>query len=270
MKIINGNELALNLDNKIVELVKDSSDHGNLAIIQIGNNPASNTYIKIKQKIAEKVGITCVLYKFDSNKTIEYLQQEVTKIVNDKNNTGVIIQLPLPISIKNQLLDLVPVEKDIDLLSSNSQNFFYSNLIDYGSPITRATEYILDSLELIDNNLNVLVVGSGFLVGKPIIHMLKRKKIRVSYTNNYSKKLCNDKNLIILCAGVPKLVKGEDLQKNTSVIDFGYSLIDKKTVGDFDLRSKTDHLNYIVPSPNGMGPLVVRFLLLNHIKKYNI
>lgn len=267
MKLINGSELAKHLDIKIQNLIHSPKiSPKKLAIVQIGDEESSNAYIKIKQKVAEKLQITVDLYKYKNNNPLNLLINDIKKICNEPKYSSVIIQLPLPTKEHYKLLNLIPIEKDIDMLSHKSQQLFYSDKAYFNSPIVRATEYILDTLNLDFKKTNALVVGSGFLVGKPVIHLLKNKGLKVNYTNNFSKRCVKNKKLIILSTGVCNLVKGEYLEPMTSVIDFGYSRLNNKPVGDLNMQSKINHLDHIIPSPNGMGPLVVRFLLMNHLR----
>ena len=122
VKIIDGNKEAQILDEKIKNLISNSDENiGKLAIIQIGNNPSSKKYISIKEKVAKSLGIDIEIHNFDDAETKERLSQMVQDIVTNREVTGVIIQLPLPSTNLNFLLDLIPDEKDIDVLSSGSQ-----------------------------------------------------------------------------------------------------------------------------------------------------
>jgi methylenetetrahydrofolate dehydrogenase (NADP+)/methenyltetrahydrofolate cyclohydrolase len=255
---------------KLDDILRSNSTNGVLSIIQIGNNASSEKYISIKKRVGEKLGIKTWVYHFTDSLDINSLKSQIWEIANREDVTGVIVQLPLPSNVPADILDLIPLEKDVDLLSKTSQGYLYNNILDHGSPITRATEYVLDTNKFEYENSNVLIVGNGFLVGKPLAHILKNKGCNVTVTDNYTTELAINKNLIILSAGVPNLINGEDMSPNTTVIDFGSTVIDGKTYGDLNMNSKLDHLGLIVPSPKGMGPIVVRFLFLNHLKKYSL
>lgn len=261
------------LDEKIKEIIKDTNsvvDKGELAIIQVGDDSSSNKYILIKQKVGVDLGIQTKLFKFPAEISIENLKKEVSRIVNRGEIKSVIVQLPLPNKNMNPLLDLVPSSKDVDVLSSYSQASFYGDTLGYGTPVTRATEYVMSKLKFLPENTKVLVVGTGFLVGNPVIQMLKTKNYDIKVTENFTKKDAIGRNLVILSAGVAGLVKGEDLLPGTNVIDFGSSVVNGITFGDLDMSSNLSHLGRVVPSPKGMGPLVVRFLFLNHLKIFSI
>jgi len=266
MFLFDSTTTSLTLDN----ILKTSYRGGILAIIQIGSNPSSEKYISIKKKVGEKLEIKTQVFNFSDSIDISSLRSQIQKIVTSGDITGVITQLPLPNTVPSDILDLIPFEKDVDLLSKESQNAFYNNSLNHGSPITRATEYVLDTHDFKYKNSNVLIVGNGFLVGKPLAHVLKNKGCNVTVTDNYTKEVSINKDLVILSAGVPNLVKGEDMSPNTTVIDFGSTVIEGKTYGDLNMNSKLDHLGLVVPSPKGMGPIVVRFLFLNHLKKYSL
>ena len=268
MIIVDGYKESEKIDEYIRKLA--ILNDGALAIIQIGDDASSNKYISIKQKVGDSVNVKTQLFKFSSEYSDEDLKEQISKVVTDYKNQGVIVQLPLPRKSLYSILDLIPLDKDIDLLSSEGQKKFYEGTGSFGSPVTRATEYILDLMKFNASGSQVLVVGRGFLVGNPIIKLLKDKGCNITVTDNYSKEEGLNKNLIVLSAGVPGLVKGDDLTEGTNVIDFGSTVIDKKTYGDLDMSSKIDHLGWVVPSPKGMGPLVVRFLFLNFLKSYSL
>ena len=136
MKLINGSELAKHLDIKIQNLIHSPKiSPKKLAIVQIGDEESSNTYIKIKQKIAEKLQITVDLYKYKNNNPLNLLINDIKKICNEPKYSSVIIQLPLPTKEHYKLLNLIPIEKDIDMLSRKSQQLFYSNKAYFNSPI---------------------------------------------------------------------------------------------------------------------------------------
>jgi len=269
MLLVDGYEESKKLDYYIKNVFSSITNPvGILGIIQIGDNASSTKYISVKQRVGDKLSIKTQLFKFEENLPDAQLAENIRNIVTNKEITGLIIQLPLPRKSLYSLLDLIPLEKDVDLLSSVAQKRFYDGTLGYGTPVTRATEYVLDTMKFVPKKSKVLIIGNGFLVGKPIAQMLKFKKCDVIVTENFIKSDGLNKDLVILSAGIPNLVSGEDFSDNTNVIDFGSTVIDGKTYGDLDMGSKLDHLGWVVPSPKGMGPLVVRFLFLNHLHHF--
>ena len=256
--LFNGNFHAKLLEEKIAGVSADAKSK-QLAIVQVGNNAASEKYVAIKAALCARLGVNCYVYNFLSTE-IDLLEKKLVELANDTSVGSIIVQLPLPDQTFYPLLDLLPLEKDIDasLGSSIKQ-----------SPIIRAFDYFLNSISYEPSiSKTSLIVGCGELVGKPIASYLKMKNIKVTIEENYIKGKYLNFELVVLSAGVPKLVDPHDIAENSIVVDFGSSVVNGKTVGDLDLEdiSKAQHLSAISPSPGGMGPLVVRFLVMNHLR----
>ncbi len=237
-----------------------------LIIAQVGENVASQKYVLLKQKYCQNMGVRCEVFQFDTQNYIDFERFLVNKS-RDPNVGSIIVQLPLPDTRYYPLLDLIPLEKDIDLLSKSAKFQFYSDDFTFLSPVLRATEYFLCSLSTkYDTIKRVGIIGFGDLVGKPLTKYLSTKFEKVEVIKNYVASQKLDFDLLVLSTDVPNLVKGEGIKPNCNVIDFGSSVVDGKTVGNLDLNSKLDHLGIVSKSPGGMGPLVVRYLVMNHLK----
>lgn len=267
MQIFNSKIQSEILEKNIQEVVgKGIGMEKILSIIQVGNNESSNKFIDLKVKLCEKYGILCEVTKINEQKKDEEIFEIVENIFSDEHVGGGIVQLPLPRKSLYKLLDLIPVEKDIDVISTDGKKRFYSGDFSPLPPVVRAFKNFIDScgIELLGSKS--VVIGEGDLVGKPISFYLTKKISGVRIISNYSgeeKIICD---VLILSAGVPNLVRGENISSGCNVVDFGSSVIDGKCVGDLDMNSSLDHLGCISKSPGGMGPLVVRYLLLNFLK----
>lgn len=263
MQFFDGNLHAKKLEEKIEQANKEV---GELAIILVGNNPSSEKYVATKEKVAKRLGINTKVYRFDSAKmqSLEILVKG-SDVIYSPAVKSVIVQLPLPSPRLYSLLTKIPYEKDIDMLSEGFKKKFYSGDLRRLSPAVRAVEYFLDSSNIRISGKSAVVLGSGELVGKPVAFYLKSKGANVEILENYKTGEKLDADLIVSGTGVGNLIKGNDISKDCNVIDFGSSVVDGKVVGDLDLNSKLDDLGVVSPSPGGMGPLVVRFLLMNHL-----
>lgn len=266
MKQFDGKEHAKKLEKQISDFLKHNVVEGELAIIQIGGNKSSEKYTAIKKKVCDRLGIACRVYKLNKEKLdLEYMVQ-ATHIIYSPSVKSVIIQLPLPTKRLESLLTKIPRDKDVDVLSEGAKKKFYSGDFSIMPPVVRAVEYFIYSNKIDVNDKNITMVGYGDLVGKPVGFFLEKQGSKVKIVEeNYSPGVLMDSDLVILAAGVSNLVKGEDIKSNCDVIDFGSSIADGKFVGDLDLSSKLSHLGNVSPSPGGMGPLVVRFLIMNHL-----
>ncbi len=255
-----------------------------LLIILIGDDAASLKYISVKIKLCEKLGIKVRLERFSETLTDVEISLKVVSLFNSPDIGGGIIQIPLSRESLYKILELIPIEKDVDLLSSTKIDRYYNGDFSCLPPVVRACNYwllqssigdtpnvvtcidIKSTLALLTDNIagkKITILGSGRLVGKPIFNMMNYFGAQVISNENYHKgdKIYSD--YLILGTGIPNLVRGEDVSENCHILDFGTAKIGDKVVGDFDRESETGHLGKVSFSPGGIGPVVVRFLLLN-------
>ncbi|GIW60418.1 MAG: bifunctional protein FolD [Patescibacteria group bacterium] len=267
MNIFNGKEKADFLDKQIIKYLSDHEPPGNLAIILIGNNPASEKYVEIKRKYCDSRGIKCSVHKIDERLKDDDIFQKVISVLASPETGGVIIQLPLPRKSLDPCLRMIPAEKDIDAISPASMDAFYSGHPRKILPVIRALEMFVKETGRDPNKekLKAVVIGEGFLVGKPAAHFLRSIGYDVNVIVSYQRGQKIEADLLVLSAGVANLVRGEDISIGCDVVDFGSSIVEGKTVGDLDRESSSEHLGLVSFSPGGVGPLVVRFLIMNFL-----
>ena len=268
MKIFDSKIQSEILEKNISEALDKGNGAGKvLSIVQVGNNESSNKFIDLKVKLCEKYGILCEVTKINEQKKDDEIFEIVENIFSDEHVGGGIVQLPLPRKSLYKLLDLIPVEKDIDVISTEGKKRFYSGDYFRFPPIVRAFQNFIESCEIKLSCSQSVIVGEGDLVGKPISYYLTKKGSDLKIISNYDGNKKINCDILILSAGVPNLVRGENISSGCNVVDFGSSVINGKCVGDLDMNSSLDHLDCISKSPGGMGPLVVRYLLLNFINQ---
>ena len=270
MQIFDSKTQSEILEKNISEAVPEGCRAGKLlSIIQVGDEESSNKFIDLKVKLCEKYGILCKVEKIDESKKDDEIFKIIEHILSDENVSGGIIQLPLPRKSLYKSLDLIPVEKDIDVISTEGKKRFYSGDFSKLSPVVRAFENFSSYCGLNFRDLKTVVVGEGDLVGKPISFYLSRKGADVKTVLDYKSGDKIDCDVLVLSTGTPNLVKGEDVSEGCNVVDFGSSVVEGKCVGDLDMNSSLNHLGCVSKSPGGMGPLVVRYLLLNFLDSTN-
>ncbi|TRZ64662.1 MAG: bifunctional 5,10-methylenetetrahydrofolate dehydrogenase/5,10-methenyltetrahydrofolate cyclohydrolase [Spirochaetia bacterium] len=256
-----------------------------LAAVLIGENPASISFLKQKEKIAKELGVDFRIYNFNDSPekklTDDKLRQEVGRIANQKPVGGIIIQLPLPKQFNGQyILNTIPPEKDVDVLGERALGAFYAGRGKVLPPAVGVIEEIIVYCGLRIADLRITVIGSGSLIGKPISIWLERKTAELiilnSKTKNIKEKL-KDSDIIISGAGKTNLFSAEDVKENAVIIDFGYNPIEmssehgvmsKKINGDFDyssLNTQNSSLSY-TPTPGGTGPILVAKIIENFYK----
>ncbi len=262
MQVFDGRKYALELE----ETMKKYSLDKTLAIVQVGENAGSEKYIKLKKALCDKLSISSQAIKIEETLSDSSIFDKVRAIFSQESIGGGIIQLPLPRKSLHGILDLIPKEKDLDLLSNMAKKDFFGNKSALTPPVVRAFQFFLDKTSLDVRNMKVAVVGYGELVGKPIVHFLKTQGAKVETIQKYTHGTSVFCQLAVLSAGVAGMFDSRDLPDNCNVVDFGSSVINGKTVGDLDLRADdTERLGAVSMSPGGMGPLVVRFLIMNFL-----
>jgi methylenetetrahydrofolate dehydrogenase (NADP+)/methenyltetrahydrofolate cyclohydrolase len=265
MQLFDGNYHAKVLDDSIRKYVTEHPLAEKLCIVQVGENPASGMYINLKVNKCNELGIPVTVKYFATGTDESTLLQNVMHFSHDETVKSIIIQLPMPFGFSNKALDALSYEKDVDCLSMQAKVKLYNGTSMRFPPIIRSTQHFMSVNALNITGKKVVVVGSGELVGKPLMYYFKTKGAEVTEITSYKKGTKLDGELVVLGTGNPSLVIGTDIVPNANVIDFGSTIVAGRAVGDLDMNSDLSHLNFLSPSPGGMGPLVIRFLIMNHL-----
>ncbi len=272
MLLLNGKKIADKILDNLKKEIKKKRLKLKMAIILIGDDAPSKIFAKRKEEACKKIGVDFELFCFKKDITLLNLKKEIEKISLNKNISGVVIQLPLPTKLKpftQEILNIIPKEKDVDILSENSLGSFYSGFLNLMPPVAQAIYYLLKKYNISVKGKNVVIVGAGRLVGLPLAIFLLKEKATVSVLNEFtsdSKSFLKKADIVISGVGKPNIIKGKDIKRGVVVIDVGSCLKDKKIVGDIAFKSVSKKAKYITPVPGGVGPLTVASLLENLIK----
>jgi len=235
--------------------------------VLVGDNPASTQYVQMKERVAESLGLTTYHAKFPEYITTDELISEIKKISEIPNMSGLIIQLPLPRGIDTKrVLDSVPKEIDVDSISTEAAEKFYTNNPIFVFPTAAAVMAVIDSLNINISNKNVLMVGQGMLVGKPVAHLLKNKGVVVSVIDESTKDsqdIYKTADIIITATGHANLIQGTMLKDGVVLIDAGTSESNGGIAGDVDRESVEHIVSVLSPVPGGVGPVTVAMLMQN-------
>ena len=270
-KIIDGKRIATELLEKIKDeiSIRASNDIRNpcLAVILIGDNPASHVYVKNKKFACEKVGIKSISYDFDASIS----QQELLKLVDEINSNsdidGILIQSPLPDHIDEDIIiNAIDPRKDVDGFHP-----FNIGLLAIRQPKLRScTPYgVIKMLKASNINLEGLdatIVGVSNNVGRPMALELLLEKCTITSCHSRTKNLeekVRKADLVVVAAGRQNLVKGEWIKKGAIVIDIGINRVNDKLVGDVEFEVASKNAAYITPVPGGVGPMTVATLMEN-------
>lgn len=269
---IDGKKIAKDILDKLKAL---GTPKKNLAAFLIGEDSASYGFIKQKEKIAKELGVDFRLYKLPRDITNDKARAEVRKIAESKSTGGVIIQLPVPEHLnRHYILNAVPREKDIDVLSERSLGALYVGRNPILPPAVGTFEAILTTKNVQLGTIKVAVVGLGLLIGKPIANFLMGKTEELYLLHERSDlSILKDIDLVISGVGIAGLIKSEMLKTGAGVIDFGYGLSAAgKISGDLDTNSLTTNhysLSFYTPTPGGTGPILVAKIFENFFTLQN-
>lgn len=256
----------------------------NLNIVQIGDNLSSKKYIGIKTKLGEKLNISVCHNHFDTYENIVEITKKLEVIINNtqKNNSGLIFQLPIP-AVFQKFVDKIPVYSDVDLLSIQCETLWQQEFL---PPTVGAIDLVLKNmLHLQNNTINkdistvinykldlagkvVAVIGQGILVGRPLIRYLLDRNATIVTVNKDTKNpqsLTKIADIVISGAGVPNLVNKTWLKSDAIVIDVATSNYDGQIFGDVDINDLHSD-TFTCPSPKGVGPITVYYLFWNLLK----
>ena len=244
-----------------------------LAVVIVGNNPASQVYVKNKIRACEDVGFYSENIELDENISEKELLQEIDKLNKNDRIDGILVQLPLPAHINDlKIIDSISPEKDVDGFHvSNIGKMVIGDETGFLSCTPYGIMQLLEEYKIEIAGKDAVIIGRSNIVGKPMALMLIQKGATVQVCNSKTKDLrkkLNEADIIIVAAGVPKLLKKEDVKEGTVVIDVGINRVDGKICGDVDYEEVAEKTSYITPVPGGVGPMTIASLIKNTFKSY--
>lgn len=267
MEIINGKKIASAILEETKKEIARLSFVPLFCDVLVGEDPSSIQYVQMKAKAAESVGIKFHNANFPLSISTDELIREIQLLNKIKNMCGIIIQLPLPEHLDRQvILNAIDTNLDVDCLGNIAREKFYEGKNAIGYPTALACMEILDSLSLNLSEKNILVLGQGFLVGKPSVALLQFRGLNphiASRATENKKELIKNADIIISGIGHGKYLTGDMIKKGAVLIDAGTSESNGAIVGDVDLESVRDVAGYLSPVPGGVGPVTVAMLLRN-------
>ena len=267
--IIDGKKMAEEIKASLKSEVSKIGKKIRLAVIKIGKNPVTEKFLEQKKKFGEAVGIDVRIYDLPETISTNQLREKLAEIVHIKENTGVIIQLPLPKQINTQyILDGIIPEKDPDMLSSKSIGLFSSGRSKILPPVVGAIKHIFDKNNVDAKGKKVTVIGAGRLVGKPVAVWLINQGAAVSVIDeNIADPTLHtmDADIIISGVGKPNLITPDMVKEGVIAIDCGTSESEGKVVGDLD-HAISKKASLFAPVPGGVGPLTVAMLFKNLVE----
>ena len=273
MQILDGKTLSEEIKNSLKTKVANAKSEIGLAVILVGDDPASNLYVSMKQKACEFVGIKSILIRLPENISEDILINEITKLNNQENIDGILVQLPLPHQIDTKkILSLISPEKDVDGFHPINIGKVLLNLKDgFASCTPLGMVRLLEKYNLQDlRGKNAVVVGASNIVGKPIASLLLNLNATVDICHIYTKNLKEHTlkaDILVVAVGKANLITEDMVKDEVIVLDVGINKLENgKIVGDVDFENVSKKASFITPVPGGVGPMTIAMLLENTIK----
>jgi len=268
--ILDGKELSKISEESIKKKVQELSSKNikpTLATILVGNDPASETYVKMKRNTCARVGMESIAVELSEETSTEELLETIRKLNNDKNVHGILLQHPVPSQIDERLcFDEIDIKKDVDGVTCLGFGNMSMGLEAYGSCTPAGIIRLINHHNLKVEGLNAVVVGRSPILGKPMAMMLLNMNATVTICHSRTLNLdliIKNADLIVGAVGIPKFIKSDWIKKGAIVIDAGYH---PEKCGDIDLDNIEDIASAYTPVPGGVGPMTINTLILQTLQ----
>ena len=279
MNILDGKKCSQEILDKIKEKVDNLKNSNKrvpgLAVIIVGNNPASKIYVNSKVKACEKVGFYSKAIFLDENISQAELLENIQSLNNDENIDGILVQLPLPKHLnEDEICNAIDTSKDVDGFKAENLGKVMLGKEDGMVPCTpQGIMYLLDSIKDINlYGMNGVVIGRSNIVGKPISSLLINRGVTTTVCNSRTKNIedvLRNADIIIAALGKPKFLKENMVKEGAIIVDVGINRVDGKLCGDVDFENVSKLASFITPVPGGVGPMTIAMLLNNTLRAYD-
>jgi len=275
MQILDGKALAKKIEERVREDVSDLKERTKrvpgLAVILVGNDPASAAYVGMKKKACDRVGFYSVTHEMPESIGQEAIEETITMMNKNPNIDGILIQLPLPPQIDTtKLLELVTPDKDVDGFHPYNVGRLTTGLEGFVPCTPLGVMRLFEEYDIELKGKNCCVVGASNIVGKPMAALLLNANATVEVCHIYTddlKKHTLQADIVLVGAGVINLITSDMVKEGAIVIDIGINRNDDgKLVGDVDFANVAEKCSHITPVPGGVGPMTIAMLLANTLK----
>jgi len=272
--LILGEETAKKMKISLICKVKNLKSKPCLAVIIVGNNPASEIYVSKKEKACAEVGIVSKILKFDENISQKELENQIEKLNADAEVNAILVQLPLPAKIRtDEILEKILPQKDVDGFHPVNAGMLLKGLEPYAVPCTP-----LGIIKLLEDNdipiesKHAVIIGRSNIVGKPLACLLLNRNATVTVCHSKTKNLkeiAKTADILISAIGKTGFVTADFVKEGAVVIDVGINrTAEGKVKGDVDFESVSPKASFITPVPGGVGPMTIATLLANTLELY--
>lgn len=277
-QIIDGKSIAAALRKDLAAAVAAMPEKPGLAVILVGDDPASHVYVANKIKACAEVGIISYEQRVPADTTAAHIRHMINNLNMNPKVHGILLQLPLPAhlaDVQEQLVQTISPEKDVDGLTVTNAGKLFLGMDDGLVPCTpqgslRLIKSVRDNL----SGLHAVVIGRSNLFGKPMAQLLLAENCTVTTAHSKTKDLpalCQTADILVAAVGRPNMVKGDWIKQGAIVIDVGINRLDSgKLCGDVDYEAALKTAGFITPVPGGVGPMTIACLMANTLKAANV
>ena len=272
-RIIDGKALAADLRADIARKISGIKTKPGLAVILVGDDPASQVYVGNKIKACKEVGIESFEHRMDANVSASKIRDTIRQLNADPKVHGILMQLPLPEHLsknEDELVQTIAPEKDVDGLTISNVGKLVAGLPGMVPCTPQGALLLIKSVTKDLAGLNAVVIGRSLLFGKPMAQLLLAENCTVTQAHSKTKKLdevCRGADILVAAVGRPEMVKREWIKPGAIVIDVGINRLDTgKLTGDVDYNGAAEVAGAITPVPGGVGPMTIACLMANTLK----
>lgn len=274
--IFDGKALAEKIKHNVKEKVATLSEKPCLACIIVGQDKASETYVKSKKKACEQCGIESLVLNLPESTSKTELVELIQGLNNNKNISGILVQLPLPQELdthREEIINTISPEKDVDCLTDLNLGRLVSGTSRIAPCTATGIMRILKEANVSLDGKKVCVVGRSLLVGKSVSLLLQQANATVTMCHSHTKNLAQETSqadVLVIAVGKPKMITSEFVKPGGVVVDVGINRTEQGLVGDVDFDNVKDKCSCITPVPGGVGPLTVACLMENTFELHNL
>lgn len=271
-KILNGKETAQEYDEEMLKMVSELKQAGvtpGLAVIMVGNNGASEVYVRNKKRRAEKLGFNFEEVLLPETISEDDLLNEVNKLNNRNDIDGFIVQLPLPEHInEDKIVNAVNKDKDVDGFAPYNVGKLFMNDPEQIPATAKGIMLLLEKYNINLDGKRVVIVGRSNIVGRPVAALMLNANATVTIAHSHTKnlsKITQEADILVVAIGKGKFITADYVKENAVVVDVGMNRIDGKLAGDVDFDEVIKKASLVTPVPGGVGPMTITGLMYQTI-----
>ncbi len=273
-KLIDGKLISTQIKDELKQKVADEHIRATLAVIQVGNDPASSVYVGNKKKACEYIGIGSAAYELPEETSEEELLKLIDELNADDDVNGILVQLPVPKHIdEKKVINRISPLKDVDGFHPESVGNLCIGQEGFVSCTPAGIIELLKRSDIDIEGKECVVIGRSNIVGKPMALLLLKNNGTVTVCHSKTrdlKTICKRADILIVAIGKPKMITSEYVKEGAVVIDVGIHRMENgKLCGDVDFDDVKDHTSAITPVPGGVGPMTIAMLMVNCVKAAN-